>query len=167
MTAKRITRLALFTAAALILNLIESLLPPLLPFAPGARMGLSNLVTLVALALLGYADAYIVLIVRCLLGSIFGGNVTALIYSLSAGLVSLTVQLLLYRFALRFVSVVGISLAGAAVHNCVQLAVASIIVQTNLIAMLPLMMAASAVAGLAVGIAAFYLIKYLPIRRRV
>ena len=162
MSTKRIARIAFFTAAALILNLIESLLPPLLPFAPGARMGLSNLVTLVAAILLGYADAYVILLVKCLLASLFGGNVTALTYSIPAGIISLTVQIFLYHFAVRFISVMGISFIGAVLHNAVQVVVASIMVQTNLTLMLPMMLAASIIAGLTVGIAAFFVIKYLP-----
>lgn len=162
MRTKRITRIALFTAAALLLNLVESLLPPLLPYAPGAKIGLSNLVTLTALILLGYTDAYIVLLLRCLLGSIFGGNVSALLYSVPAGVCSLSVQALLYRFAWRRVSIMGISFAGAVTHNAVQVAVASLTVQTNLILMLPFMLGASIVAGLFVGITTFLTVKYLP-----
>ena len=145
----------MFTVAALALALAESLLPPLLPFAPGAKMGLCNVVTLVALVLLGYADAYLILALRCLLASVFGGNLAALMYSVPAGFASLTVQVILYRFAIKFVSIAGISFFGAVTHNAVQVGVASLIVQTNLTAMLPLMLAASIIAGLAVGVAAF------------
>lgn len=162
MQAKRITRIALFTAAALLLNLVESMLPPVLPFAPGAKMGLSNLVTLVAFIILGYTDAYLILLLRCLLGSMFAGNMSALIYSVPAGLLSLTVQILLYHFLFRFVSIMGISFIGAVIHNAVQVMVASIIVKTNLMAMLPFMLLASVIAGLFVGITAFLIIKYLP-----
>ncbi len=162
MRTKRITRIALFTAAALLLNLVESMLPSLFPFAPGAKMGLSNLVTLVALVILGYADAYLILALRCLLGSIFAGNLSALLYSVPAGVSSLTVQILLYHFLFRFVSLMGISFAGALTHNAVQVGVASLTVHTNLAAMLPFMLLASIIAGVFVGITAFLVIKYLP-----
>ncbi|MDE7395033.1 MAG: Gx transporter family protein [Clostridiales bacterium] len=154
--------MALFTTAALLLHLVEALLPPLLPFAPGAKMGLSNVVTLLAMVLLSYTDAYLVLLLRCFLGSVFAGNVSSLLYSLPAGVISLTVQLLLYHFLYRFLSVMSISFAGAAVHNAVQVAVASFTVQTNLSLMLPFMLLASVIAGLFVGIVAFFVIKYLP-----
>lgn len=150
------------TAVALLLNLVESMLPPMLPYAPGAKIGLGNLVTLLAFVLLGYADTYLILALRCLLASVFGGNVSALIYSVPAGFISLTVQILLYHFLFGFVSIMSISFAGATVHNAVQVAVASAVVKTNLMAMLPFMLAASIVAGLTVGITAFLIIKYLP-----
>ena len=164
MQTKRITRIALFTAVALLLHLVESMLPPLMPFAPGAKLGLSNLATLTALVLLGPIDAFAVLLLRCLLGAVFGGNPAALLYSVPAGVLSLAAQILLYTFALRFVSLTGISLLGAAVHTVTQVVVASLTVHTNLAAMLPLMLAASLAAGLFVGLTAWLTVKYLPKR---
>lgn len=162
MSVRRIVRLALFTAVALIMSLVESALPPLLAFAPGAKMGLSNVVTVLAFILLGYSDAYIVLVLRCVLGSVFGGNIAALMYSLPAGLISLTVQILLYRFLFPKVSLMGISFCGAVLHNVVQITVACLIASTNLFALLPLMLLASVIAGLFVGIVAYFVIRYLP-----
>ena len=63
METRRITYLGLFTAAALVLHVVESTLPPLLAFAPGAKMGLGNVVSLVAVFILGVADAYFILTV--------------------------------------------------------------------------------------------------------
>ena len=79
-----------------------------------------------------------------------------------AGLASFAVQMLLYRFAFRFVSLMGISFAGAVTHNAVQVLVASLTVRTNLAPMLPFMLLASVVAGLFVGIVAFWVVKVLP-----
>lgn len=162
MAIKRLTRIALFTSIALILSLVENALPPLLVFAPGAKMGLSNVVSLIALIILGYSDAFIILIARCILGAIFGGNVSALLYSLPAGLFSLSAQLLLYHFLFKHISILAISFIGAVIHNFVQIVVASLIVGVNLLAVLPLMLLASVVAGIFVGIVTFFIIKYLP-----
>lgn len=162
MNAKRITEIALFTAAALILSVVESLLPPLMPFAPGAKMGLGNLVTLLAVIILGYSDAYLILALRCLLGSIFGGNVAALMYSVPAGIISLSIEILIYHFLYRWVSIMGISFVGALTHNFVQVAVASLMVGTSLAPILPLMLFASIIAGLGIGMVTFVTVKYLP-----
>lgn len=161
-STKRIVRMALFTSIALILSVIENMIPPLLSFAPGAKMGLSNVTSLVALIILGYSDAFIILIARCLLMSIFGGNVSALLYSLPAGLISLSLEILLYQFFIKRISIMSISFLGAVVHNVIQLFVASLIVESNLMAMLPLMMFASVIAGIFVGVSAYCLIKFLP-----
>ncbi len=125
-------------------------------------MGLSNVITLLALILLGYIDAYIVLILRCVLGALIAGNPGSLLYSLPAGLISLSVMLLLYIFLVPKISIMALSFIGAVFHNITQLAVASLITSTNLMAILPLMLSASVIAGLFVGIVAFLVVKFLP-----
>lgn len=164
MSTKRITGIALFTAVALILSLIESVLPPLFPYAPGVKLGLSNLATLIALVILGYGDAFIVAALKCLLSSVFGGNLSALIYSVPSAFISLAVMSLLYRFLWKWLSITGISFVGATVFNAVQLAVASMVAGVNLAPMLAFMLAASTLAGVGIGLIAFYLIKYLPLK---
>lgn len=162
METRRITYLGLFTAAALVLHVVESALPPLLAFAPGAKMGLGNVVSLVAVFILGVADAYFILTVRCLLGAIFGGGIWSLAYSLPAGVISLTVEVLLVKLLLPRISIVSVSFVGALLHNAVQLFVASVTVGVNLLPILPLFMLASVIAGLFVGFTAYFTIKYLP-----
>lgn len=162
MTARRLAYIALFTAIALVMHVLESALPPLLPFAPGAKMGLANVVSLIALFVLGAPDAYAVLIARCLLGSMFGGNVWSLSYALPAGIASLAVETVLVKTAFPRVSLTTVGFAGALMHNAVQLAVASLQVGTNLIAMLPAFLLASLIAGLFTGATAYYTLKFLP-----
>ncbi len=159
---KRIVYSALFTVIALALHLVESALPPILPFAPGAKMGLSNLATLIAVMIVGVGEAYLILIVRCVLGALFGGNMFSLVYSLPAGLVSLSVQVILIKTLSKRLSIISISFCGAFTHNTTQLAVASIIVQAPLINFMPLMLLASAIAGLTIGLTAYFTLKYLP-----
>lgn len=162
MSAKRITRIALFTAVALIMFMVENAMPPLLSFAPGAKIGLGNAVILVALILLGFTDALIVLILKCLLGSLFSGNMAALMYSLPSGLGSFIVMTVLYGLVFPKISIMSISLAGAVVFNMIQLFVAGLITGVNLMGILPLMLIASVMAGVTVGIAAYLTVRYLP-----
>lgn len=163
-TTKRLTRVALMTAAALLLHLVEAMLPPLFPAAPGAKLGLSNLVTMMALVLLGYADAFAVLLIRCLLGSVFAGNVSSLMYALPAGIAAFGVQALLYALLWRVISLPTLGLIGAVVHNTVQVCVASLAVRTFLWGLLPFMAAAGAVAGVCMGLITWLTVKYLPPR---
>lgn len=162
MNTKSLTLTALFTAAALVLQLVESALPPIFAFAPGAKMGLSNLVTLVAVFILGIPESYVVLLLRCLLGSLLSGGIFSLAYALPAGLVSLTLEIVLIRFFIGKLSIVSVSLAGAVVFNAVQLIVASLIVGVSLMPYLSVMLFASTIAGLAVGFIAYFTLKYLP-----
>ena len=159
----RIARISMFTAVALIMHYLENLLPPLLAFAPGSKMGLSNVVTLAAIILLGYFDAFVILIIRCFLASLFG-NVFGLVYSLGGGICAFIVMSLLYRFTSPKVSLIGISVAGAVVHNIIQTIIAaSIVQQINIILILPLMLVASIIAGVFVGLVVYFLVKNLPL----
>lgn len=123
MKPKQLTRCALLTAMALALSYLENLFPLSLAIPlPGVKLGLANVVTLFALCALGPAQALLILLARCLLGAMFAGNANALLFSLLGGLSALGVMALLARR--RGLSVYGVSIAGAAAHNCGQIAAA-------------------------------------------
>jgi heptaprenyl diphosphate synthase len=155
--------MGVLTALALILNFIERLFPPLMPFAPGAKIGLGNIITLVGIIILGYRDTSIIVVGRCSLGALFGGNVFGLLYSLGGGMAAFVVMSVMFRFLIGKISIISISITGAVVHNAVQTFIASIVVsQMNYFLLLPFMLAASVLAGLVVGLAAYFLVRYVP-----
>lgn len=162
MNSKTIARLSLFTAVALIMTLVENALPPLFWFAPGAKLGLANLLSLITLFTDGVVGGYVVLIIRILLSSLFGGNFTALVYALPAGLISFSVQVVLVKFCLKQVGVVTISVIGGVVHNVVQTVIASLITGVNLYSLTIYSLPAGFIAGLFVGVVAFFTLKRLP-----
>ena len=93
---RRLTRCAVLTALALALSVAEGLVPLTIIFPlPGLRLGLANLVTVYALCRLSGREALLILIARCLLGSLLGGNLMALAFSLTGGLLALAVMALL------------------------------------------------------------------------
>lgn len=159
---RRLTRTALFSALALIIFMVENAFPPLMSFAPGAKLGLSNAVILTAVIMLGYADAFTVMLVKLLLGAVFSGNVSALLYSAPAAVASYLVMVVLYEFVFDKISIPSISLVSAVAFNTVQLGVAGLIAGVNLAAILPVMLLASVVAGLIVGAAAWLVVRYIP-----
>ena len=111
LTTKQLARCAVLAALALALSYVEGMFPLPVPL-PGFRLGLANIVTVFALYALGAADALAVLLVRVLLGAMFAGNASALLFSLFGGLAALGVMALLSRF--RRLSVYGVSVGGAA-----------------------------------------------------
>ena len=152
MTDLRIAvRIALLTALSLILFLLEGLLPLPLP-VPGAKLGLAALVTLVALYTLPHMrDAFLVLLLRILLASFFGGGIAPMLYSLAGGAASFAAMALLKRCT-QF-SIVGISAVGGFLHNMGQLAVAAAVMQTDaLLIYAPVLGIAGILTGLAVGL---------------
>ena len=89
-SVRRLTRCAVLTALALAISVCEGLVPlsVLIPL-PGLRLGLANLVTVYALCRLSGREALGILVSRCLLGAVVGGNLTALAFSLTGGLLAL------------------------------------------------------------------------------
>lgn len=161
-STRRITNIAFSVCIALIVSFIESMFPPLIPIAPGAKLGLSNIAPLIALVVFGAGDAFIVMILKCLLGSLLSGGLSALMYSIPSGLASLAVETVLFLLVFDRMSIAMISLIGATVFNAVQLLVASVITGVNLITLLPLLLAAGVLAGAFTGLLTYYIVKKLP-----
>lgn len=120
-TAKKIAVLALLSGLALVAFIIENLFPSMV--IPGARLGIANIFSLAALVMYSPVEAFIVVAVRTLLGSLFAGNVSALLYSFTGGMVSMAVaSVLLYTLHPK-ISVMSVSVASAVAHNITQNAV--------------------------------------------
>ena len=122
---RELTLCAVLSALALALSYMESFFPlALIVPLPGVKLGLANIVTVFALYQLGAAPALCILVARCLLGSLFAGNASALLFSLLGGTLAMLVMLALSR--LPGLSVYGVSIGGAAGHNIGQMAAALI-----------------------------------------
>lgn len=157
----RIAVLGLMTALGLIMFSVESLFPTL--FLPGAKMGLSNIVSLFTLLILGPIDAILVVIVRTVLGSLILGTIGSLIYSLSAGLISIITSALLYKLLFPKISIISISIFAAVLHNLTQNILFCIISETpQMYAYMPYMALLGVLAGAIVGIAVYLLIMIMP-----
>ena len=123
LTTRQLTLCAVLTAMALALSYLENFFPLSLAIPiPGIKLGLANIVTLFALYALGPGQALLILLARCLLGAVFAGNMNALIFSLLGGVTAMGVMIALSR--LKRLSVYGVSVGGAAAHNCGQVAAA-------------------------------------------
>ena len=120
-SVRRLTTLALLTTIALTIFVVESAIPTFIPI-PGVKLGLANIVTVFALYALGPGQAMLILLSRCLLGAVFAGTLNALIFSVLGGVSPMLVMIGLSRW--RRLSVDGVSVGGAAAHNCGQVAAA-------------------------------------------
>ena len=161
LTTKELTLCAMLTAMALGLSYLENLFPVLIP-VPGVKLGLANIVTLFALYALGPGQAMLILVGRCILGAVFAGNMNAMIFSLMGGVTAMLVMILLSRS--KRLSVYGVSIGGAAAHNCGQVAAAILTLgNTAPLYYLPVLLIAGTVAGALIGLAAAYLTKRVDI----
>lgn len=148
---QRLARAALLTALALGLSWMERFIPlQLLVPLPGIKLGLANLVTLFALYFLGGRMALAILCVRCLLGSLFGGGVTAFCFSITGGLLALAVMAAARRLPL--LSVYGVSILGAAAHHLGQILVAVALLRSGyVVAYLPFLLLVAIATGFLTG----------------
>lgn len=162
-TARRVATLSVLTAMGLIMFMVESLFPPLL--LPGAKMGLSNIFSLLTLFVLGPTEAIVLVVVRTTLGSVFTGNVSTLMYSMTAGLVSVVVSVILVEFVYPKVSIVAISVVAAVMHNLTQNVVFCLVSNTpEMFGYMPWLALLGVVAGIIVGFAVWFILRAVPTR---
>lgn len=151
---KQLVLCAVLTAVALGLSYVERMIPlNLIVPLPGVKLGLANIVTLMALYFLSTKTAVTILVLRCLLNAIFGGGITGLAFSLTGGLLSVMVMALSRR--LPFLSIYGVSILGAAAHNIGQiLAAMAMMGSVYILVYLPFLLMISVLTGLITGAAA-------------
>lgn len=147
-SARRIARLGLLTAAALILSLLDGMIPLPLPWL---KLGLANSVTLLLLLSRRRTDAVLCLTARFLLGALFSGNPSALLYSAAGAAFSFAAMAFLCRFYPNRLSPVGVSAAGAAAHQLGQLAAAALTLGSPSVLALALLLLAGLLSGMLIG----------------
>lgn len=148
----RVAYFGVFTALALIFSYIETLIP--ISFGiPGVKLGLANLIIVIALYKIPLKEVYVLSVVRVLLSGVLFGNYFSIAYSLAGGILSLSVMALLKK--IDGFSVMGISIAGGVCHNIGQLLVAMLVVETFAISYyLPVLLVAGLITGFLIGVIA-------------
>lgn len=150
---KRIALLGLLFALAVVLSVLENLIPIPIP-VPGIRLGLSNIVIMFALFNLNKRDALTLALMKSTFVLTTRGPIAA-IMSLSGGLCALTIMILVVLIFKNRSTYLSVSVAGAVFHNIGQITAASVIMQTFLWPYLPLLL----ISGLVTGIATSILLK--------
>ena len=157
MKTKKLTLLALLSAIALTIFMVEAQIPALVPI-PGVKVGLANIVTVFAVFALGPKEGASVLFVRIFLGAVFAGNFSTIFYSAAGGACAIGVTILLKKnLTTKQLWVAGSM--GAVAHSIGQMAVAILITGTpGLIVYLPVMIVISIVTGCFTGLCAQFLV---------
>ena len=153
MKVKKLTVMALLCAIALTIFMVEAQIPALVPL-PGVKMGLSNIVTVFAVFVLGPGEAAAILFVRIFLGAVFAGNFSTIFYSAAGGLCAIGVTILLRRIlTMKQMWVAGC--IGAVAHSIGQMAMAVTLTATpGLLIYLPVMIVCSIITGIFTGLCA-------------
>ena len=155
---RRLAFAAMF--AALIFSYVEVLVPIPVPI-PGVKLGLANLVILIALYRLGFRYAFAINCVRIVIAGLLFSGVFGMLYSFGGGILSILIMYLLYRT--KLFSMVGISMAGGVMHNLGQLLTACAIMSNlSLMSYFAVLFFSGLISGILIGILAYSIEKRLP-----
>jgi heptaprenyl diphosphate synthase len=159
---QRLVYIALLAAQAVIISILERAIPFPFAIAPGAKIGLANIITCMALYTLSVRDAGKVVAIRLILAALLGGNLSSFMYSASGALLSFVGMLVVKQLGPKRISLIGVSVAGAVMHNVGQLLIASWIAQTwTVLLYLPVLSFIGILSGIAIGIIANYLLTHV------
>jgi len=164
MDIRRMVLLSLFVAIASILHIVESWIPLPLPI-PGVKLGLANVVSILAIAFYGWRAAILVALLRVMIGSLFGGTVLGPAFAMSMGgaLISTAMMAYTYQYYRSVFSVVGISIIGAVFHNGAQIVIAALLVASaSLLWYLPYLVLFAVFTGAGTGFTAAYILIKMP-----
>lgn len=158
MNAKKVARLSLMTAVALIIFIVELHLPNLSSIS-GVKLGLANIITVCAVYRYKPSEAAMIVGVRIFFGAIFSGNISALAYS-AAGAFACLVGMIFMRKIIPENKMWLSSVVGAILHNFGQIIVAVILMKTvSVILYFPILVVTGCIAGAFTGIAAQEVLK--------
>lgn len=148
---KRDAVIIILICNAILISLLELIIPIPIPI-PGVKLGLANIITIIAIAFLDFKDVLTIVVLRCLVVAVLSKGITVLPFSLTGGLLSAMAMWLIYKRMSRFFSIKGISVIGAIVHNTAQLTVASLILgETVIFYYIPVLLVSAVVTGLITG----------------
>lgn len=148
--ARRVALYGMLTALAFILSYVESLVPVTVGI-PGVKLGLANLVVVIALYTLDLKGAFVISVVRIVLSGLTFGGLFSMLYSLAGGLFSFAVMAILSRK--KVFGTVGVSVCGGVAHNIGQLLVAMAVLETESVwYYFPVLLISGSVAGVLIGL---------------
>ena len=148
--ARRVALYGMLTALAFILSYVESLVPVTVGI-PGVKLGLANLVVVIALYTLDLKGAFVISAVRIVLSGLTFGGLFSMLYSLAGGLLSFAVMAILSRK--KLFGTVGVSVCGGVAHNIGQLLVAMAVLETESVwYYFPVLLISGSVAGVLIGL---------------
>jgi heptaprenyl diphosphate synthase len=157
--SKKIATCAMLTSLAMIFTYIEALIPINIGI-PGVKLGLANIVIVIALYILPTYQVFCIQMARIILISFMFGNMSAMLYSLAGGLLSMMAMTILKRTNLF--SITAISIVGGVTHNIGQLIVAMIVVKTiNIAVYTPILMIAGLITGCIIGMLSYKILQIL------
>lgn len=162
MKASKLTLLALSVSLAMILSFVESQIPAMVAI-PGVKVGLANIVVVFVLYKLGWKEAAVISLTRVFLVGLLFGNGISILYSITGAVVSFVAMVLLKQA--RVFSTMAVSVAGGVLHNLGQIAMACVIMGTDVLKYYaPFLILSGTLAGIAIGVLAAIMIRRIDLK---
>lgn len=160
LSTRRLALSSMFAALALIFSYVEVLVPVPVPI-PGIKLGIANLVIVMAIYRMGFRYAFTINCVRIVIAGLLFSGVFGMLYSFAGGVLSIVIMYLLYRTG--WFSMVGVSMAGGVAHNLGQLITAAIIVENvRMMSYFSILLFSGLFSGIAIGVLASLIDSRLP-----
>ncbi|MDD5823902.1 MAG: Gx transporter family protein [Firmicutes bacterium] len=157
--ATRVSYIALMVTLALIFSYVEAIIP-YNPGIPGIKLGVANIVTVIALYKFGWKDAAAVSVIRILIAGLLFNGLFGALYSLTGALASFVGMLLLKKS--KLFSIVGVSMAGGVLHNVGQLLMAAALIEDiRIFFYFPVLLFSGLISGIAIGVAATLVLRVI------
>lgn len=157
---KKCARLSMLTAVAIILNIIESIIPFF--YIPGIKIGLANIIIVAVLYLYGTKEAFYVSILRVIVVGLLRTGLfsTTFLFSLSGAIFSLTIMAIIKKT--NIFSIIGVSIIGSIFHSIGQILMAYVILKNSSVyTYLPIMLIISIITGIFIGFISKQVVKLI------
>ena len=162
MKTSKLSLLALSASLAMILSFVESQIPAMVAI-PGVKVGLANIVVVFALYKLGWKEAVVISLTRVFLVGLLFGNGISILYSITGATVSFAAMVLLKQA--KVFSTMAVSVAGGVLHNLGQIAMACVIMGTDVLRYYaPFLILSGTLAGIAIGVLAAIMIRRIDLK---
>lgn len=148
---KRNAIIVILVTNAILISLLEFFVFIPLP-VPGIKLGLANIITLLAIVALPFRHVISIVVIRCLVVAVLTRGILTLAFSITGGILAAIVMAIMYKKFQNAFSIKGISIAGALVHNTAQITVAaSILGQIVIFYYLPVLLVSAVITGYITG----------------
>lgn len=154
-----VAHVALMASLALIFSYVEAIIP-YNPGIPGVKLGIANIVTVIALYKFGWKDAAAVSLIRIVVAGLLFNGLFGMLYALAGAVISFVGMVVLKRTGLF--SITGVSMAGGVLHNLGQLLVAAALIEDlRMFFYFPVLLFSGIISGIAIGVAATLILRAL------
>ena len=157
--SKKVAFYGVFAALAILMGYVESLFPPPVP-VQGVKLGLANVIVLIALYFMGAKAALGINVIRVVISALLFSGFSGLLYSIAGAGVSFIIMVLAKK--IKSSGIIGVSVLGGVAHNIAQIGVAAAVLNTpGLFYYLPVLIISGVVMGVITGIAARYCLNHI------